>query len=491
MNDLFATPSSHEPERPAAEPSPAHTPGASTPDAVASSVVAPGVSTPGAPVALDALYAAPASAVPAAGTYAVPAPPPGASRPAGTTLRARTVAAIAVGSLLLGGMGGAGVALAFHEWNSGGQPVAQLPQPGASTVSHPVVTGMDVTQVVETAMPSVVQIEVYVKGVKYSTGSGFVIRSDGYLLTNNHVISTDSGKPEVRVVFSDGTEKVATIVGSTSDYDLAVLKVDRDGLTPLVLGDSDAVKVGEPVIAIGSPLGLESTVTTGIVSALHRPVTTGSSASASYIDAIQTDAAINPGNSGGPLLNAAGEVIAINSAIATLGGSAEASGSVGLGFAITSNQARRTAQEIIDRGYATYPVIGVVLDGRYTGEGVLVGKTDELEGQVGVVPGGPADLAGIKEGDVLTALNGSPVTESSVMIVQLRAMAPGDTVTFTVLRDGKTFDVKLTLASSDDVNYDAPATSPAPHRGLQGGGSTDGGPADGGQSGQDGQRGSE
>ena len=258
-------------------------------------------------------------------------------------------------------------------------------------------------------LPSVVSIEASSGEGRTSTGSGFIVREDGYIVTNNHVI--DGADGHIKVLFGDGTVVDAKVVGSTTDYDLAVLKVDKTGLTPLTLGDSDAMVVGDPVIAIGSPLGLDSTVTTGIVSALHRTVTTASetSTSSAFIDAIQTDAAINPGNSGGPLINSAGQVIGINSAIASLTGSQTSqAGSVGLGFAIPSNQVRRTVEELIATGKATYPVVGVQLDPTNQGEGVLVAV--EVNGQPGVVPGGPADKAGIKPGDVITAIDGRTIT---------------------------------------------------------------------------------
>lgn len=300
-------------------------------------------------------------------------------------------------------------------------------------------------------LPSVVAIQV-TSGTGTSTGSGIVLRADGYLLTNNHVIAeaatTDAA---ITVLFADGTQEQATLVGRTADYDLAVIKVARTGLTPLVLGDSDQVVVGDPVIAIGAPLGLQGTVTSGIVSAKNRPVSAGSTTDTAFINAIQTDAAINPGNSGGPLINAAGEVIGINSAIAqppgATGGSA---GSIGLGFAIPSNQARRTAEQLIETGKATYPVIGVLLDRSYTGEGVRVGSAS-TSGPAPVTKGGPADLAGIVAGDVILAIDGRPVTDPDELVVAIRAKAPGDAVLLRVRSGSEVRDVRVVLqeASSD------------------------------------------
>jgi len=205
------------------------------------------------------------------------------------------------------------------------------------------------------------------------TGSGFVLRKDGYILTNNHVVAVAAKTGKITVLFSDGKSTDATIVGRDESYDLAVIRVDRHNLPLLALGVSSTVVVGDPVIAVGAPLGLDSTVTSGIVSALNRPVTAGGpgASSASFINAIQTDAAINPGNSGGPLLDMAGRVIGVNSAIARVAGSDSPlgglSGNIGVGFAIPSDQARKTAEQLIADGKATHPVIGVSLDTTYQG----------------------------------------------------------------------------------------------------------------------------
>lgn len=396
---------------------------------------------------LEAFEAIPAP--PVALDYVVP-PARIQTKPA-SALRKRTVAAIAAGSLALGALGGAGVVLGWEQFSSDtAQPVLPAVMPPTDSANQPV---SNVTAVVEAALPSVVQVEIAVGGERVASGSGFVIREDGYILTNNHVVDTPDAT--VTIIFNDGSEERAKIVGATADYDLAVLKVDRVGLVPLVLGDSDALVVGEPVIAIGSPLGLDATVTTGIVSALHRPVTPRGDDSQAFIDAIQTDAAINPGNSGGPLFNSRGEVIGVNSAVAALPGATAASGagSVGLGFAIPSNQARRTAEQLIETGVATYPVIGVVLDGSYDGQGVKVADQGFLEGRPGVVQGSPADRAGIREGDIIIGFQGRPVTRADVLIVGIRAMAAGETVSFTLLRDGKELEVEVTLTSSDEVDF--------------------------------------
>ncbi|MEE6273676.1 trypsin-like peptidase domain-containing protein [Georgenia sp. MJ206] len=312
---------------------------------------------------------------------------------------------------------------------------------GASTGRAP----DSVAGIAATALESTVFIQTRT-GSTGSSGSGMVLREDGYIITNNHVIApaaVDGG--QVLVTFSDGTEELAEIVGRTADYDLAVLRVDREGLTPLVLAESDAVVVGDPVVAIGAPLGLEGTVTSGIVSALNRPVEAGGSDDTSFINAIQTDAAINPGNSGGPLVGVSGEVIGINTAIAQAAG--RTTGSIGLGFAIPSNQVRRTAEQIIETGTATYPVIGVALDTRYSGVGVQVISADAPDAPA-VTPGGPGDEAGIDPGDVITHIDGQPVTAPQELIVAIRARAPGESVVLTVRRGDGEQEVEVVLGEA-------------------------------------------
>ncbi len=402
---------------------------------------------------LNDLFGPPAPSDDAEAEYIVPAPlprPPAHPRP-----RARTVAAIAGTSLLLGLAGGVGGAAAWQEWgpadSSGGQPVT-LPVSASTGDDAPVEGSIPV--VAAAVLPSVVQIQTATESGA-STGSGLIIREDGYILTNHHVVEgTDTID---RVLFSDGEVRSATVVGTSPDYDLAVIKVDATGLTPLVLGDSDAMVVGEQVVAVGSPLGLDATVTSGIVSAVNRPVTTGQAdGTPAYMAAIQTDAAINPGNSGGPLLNMKAEVIGINSAIAALPGATRISGagSVGLGFAIPSNQARRVAEELIATGSAQVPAIGAQLDRTYLGRGVRIADSSQFSnGGVGIVPGSPADVAGMQEGDVIIRIDGVPVAESNTAIVIIRSHAPGDTMTFTVDRDGTELDFTVTLGVLGDLDF--------------------------------------
>lgn len=284
--------------------------------------------------------------------------------------------------------------------------------------------------------PSVVQLNV--SGSDGSgTGSGFIIREDGYILTNNHVTEGAGAGGDIEIVFPDGEKAPATLVGANPGYDLAVVKVERGGLPAVTLGSSTDLQVGDTAIAIGSPLGLTGTVTSGIVSALNRPVTAGGQGEGAYINAIQTDAAINPGNSGGPLVNGLGQVIGVNSAIATLGIGGQ-SGSIGLGFAIPIDTAKRIAEEIIATGTSSTPVIGVQIDMSYTGIGALIEEVN---------PGGPAEAAGLLAGDVVTKVDGRPVEDATALIVAIRAKAPGEELTVTVDRDGQEQDVTIILGT--------------------------------------------
>jgi putative serine protease PepD len=364
------------------------------------------------------------------------------ARPRRGKLGARAVSAV-VALGLVAGAGGGAAAFALLESQESARPAdAALPKPaaGATQVERP---EGSVAAIAAAALPSVVSIEVRAQqGV--ATGSGMILKADGYILTNNHVVAEAASGADVTVTFSDGHEQPAELVGATPDYDLAVIRVKEKGLEPLVLGDSDEVVVGDSVLAVGSPLGLEATVTTGIVSALHRPVKAGEAAEAAFIDAIQTDAAINPGNSGGPLVNSAGEVIGINSAIAQGPGTTGATGNIGLGFAIPSNQARHTAEQLIETGTATFPIIGVLLDPAYQGEGVQVSKEPQ-QGTPAVTPDGPADQAGLKPGDVILSIDGRPVSVADELIVAIRAKAPGDPVTLEVRSDGDEREVRVVL----------------------------------------------
>jgi putative serine protease PepD len=387
-----------------------------------------------APQAYADPWAAPAppGSPPALGTAVVPEPRRGAGK----------VVAIAVASGLLAGMvGGIGAYAVADRVDSGSltSPGAVIPQADADLSSRP---AGSVAQVAAAVLPTVVQITER-SGSGGGTGSGFVIREDGYILTNNHVVEGAADGGSLSVTFQDGTTKSARIVGRDTSYDLAVIKVDADGLATSTLGNSDGLVVGDSVIAIGSPLGLDGTVTTGIISSLNRPVTAGGQGESSFINAIQTDAAINPGNSGGPLVDAQGRVIGVNSAIASLGQSqGQQSGSIGLGFAIPVNQAKRVAEEIISTGRSTHPVIGVKVDLQYSGAGAQISEVTE---------GGAAAAAGLRSGDVVLAVGDRQVDDSTELIVAIRSYAPGDTVTLKVKDGSGTRDVQVTLGSDSST----------------------------------------
>ena len=291
-------------------------------------------------------------------------------------------------------------------------------------------------------IPAVVSISV--KGATTSdTGSGFFLDSNGYVLTNNHVVEAAATSGTITVELSNGKKYGAKLMGRDNSYDLAVLKIDVTSAPTLQLGNSDLVQVGDAVIAIGSPLGLSGTVTSGIISSKNRAVTTGNgSGESSFINALQTDAAINPGNSGGPLVDATGAVIGVNSAIATLGSSRQ-SGSIGLGFAIPINQAKKTAEQLIKTGSATYPIMGISVDTRFTGTGALISSES-----IGVTPGGPADKAGLKIGDIITNFDGVEINNSDELIVAIRSKSVGDKVKVKYIRNKISKEATVTLAAS-------------------------------------------
>ncbi|MFF9362101.1 trypsin-like peptidase domain-containing protein [Streptomyces griseoluteus] len=305
------------------------------------------------------------------------------------------------------------------------------------------------------ALPGVVTLHVR-GGAESGTGTGFVLDGRGHILTNNHVVAPASGGGDITVTFSSGDTAEAEVVGRDSGYDLAVVRVKGvQGLTPLTLGDSDAVRVGDPVVAIGAPFDLANTVTSGIVSAKDRPITAGGEkgdgTGVSYVDALQTDAPINPGNSGGPLLDAHARVIGVNSAIRSADRESDStesrSGSIGLGFAIPANQARRVAEELINTGHATHPVIGVTLDMDYAGDGARIDTGGGASGPA-VLKGGPGDRAGLKPGDLITGVDGHPVHSGEELIVKIRAHRPGDRLRLTVGSPGAEHTVTLRLGAS-------------------------------------------
>ncbi|MFE1313370.1 S1C family serine protease [Streptomyces sp. NPDC058755] len=343
-----------------------------------------------------------------------------------------------------------GIAGAYVERQGVGD--VQLPQAGKVPAGR---APDSVAGIAARALPSVVTL--HVRGAdEAGTGTGFVLDARGHILTNNHVVQPAASGGEISVTFSSGATAKGKVVGRDSGYDLAVVQVSGvHGLTPMPLGNSDNVQVGDPVVAIGAPFDLANTVTSGIISAKERPITAGGEkgdgSDVSYVDALQTDAPINPGNSGGPLLDAQARVIGINSAIrsaddGTDSGTGQA-GSIGLGFAIPINQARRVAEELINDGHATHPVIGVTLDMGYTGDGARI-DTKARDGGPAVAKGGPGDRAGLRAGDVITEVDGQRVHSGEELIIKIRAHRPGDGLRLTV-EHGGTREVSLVLGASD------------------------------------------
>ncbi|CAL9430149.1 trypsin-like peptidase domain-containing protein [Streptomyces sp. enrichment culture] len=364
--------------------------------------------------------------------------------------RSRTILGLVLVFGLLCGLVG-GLVGAYLERN-GGVGAVELPQAGKEPADR---DPDSVAGIASRALPSVVTL--HASGTSAAgTGTGFVLDTRGHILTNNHVVEPAGRDGEITVTFHSGDTAEATVIGRDSGYDLAVVKVKGvRGLTPLPLGNSDNVQVGDPVVAIGAPFDLAGTVTSGIISARERPITAGGEkgdgSDVSYVDALQTDAPINPGNSGGPLLDAEARVIGINSAIRSAGGGGDLdggqAGSIGLGFAIPINQGKRVAEELIDTGKATHPVIGITLDMEFSGDGARVG-TKGTDGGPPVVTDGPGDKAGIEAGDVITEVNGQRVHSGEELIVKTRAHRPGDRLELTLERDGEERTVSLVLGSS-------------------------------------------
>ncbi len=363
---------------------------------------------------------------------------PAATPPAPRGTARRTTAAVLATALLAGGVGGA-IGATLH-----GRSAEQATSVSASsgTIANASLDG-GVESVAAKVLPSVVSIQ-FTGRAGSGTGSGIVLSRDGVILTNNHVVAEAADGGTLKVAFSDGRTASATIVGRDPGADVAVIKADGvTDLTPAQLGSSAALRVGQRVVAIGSPLGLSGTVTTGIVSALNRPVVSGEAggSSQSVLNAIQTDAAVNPGNSGGALVDLDGRVVGINSAIATLGAAQGGqSGNIGLGFAIPIDQAKRIADELTADGSASRAVLGVAGEDAAEGGATLTQVSD----------GSAAASAGLRVGDVVTAIGSTRVAGTESLLATVRSLAPGSKVDITYVRDGTTATTQVTLGTATD-----------------------------------------
>ena len=379
----------------------------------------------------------------AAGAESGPPVPP--SGPSAKTKPGRRFVAAAGSIIVLGAASGVGGAYAYDKIHDDNTTPA-VSSLNSDNNNERAATGA-VEKVAQTVLPSVVQINV--KGSSEAgSGTGIIISSDGQILTNNHVVEGAANGGTITVSFNDGTITSAKILGRDSVTDLAVIQAkDKTGLTPAVLGNSSELKVGQEVVAIGSPFGLESTVTSGIISALNRPVSSSDGSNSdqgSVFPAVQTDAAINPGNSGGPLVDLDGRVIAINSAIRTSSDtSTEQSGSIGLGFAIPIDLAKSVSKHLVKGEKVEHARIGITVTNSVQEDGITTTGAEVKD----VTKGGAGDKAGIKKGDVVTALNNTPVASSDGLVAAIRGYQPGEKVTLTILRDGKKQDINVTLDS--------------------------------------------
>jgi putative serine protease PepD len=381
-------------------------------------------------------YAPSAVVVPSAPVSIGPPPEPVTNPDAPRRSLAPILLICLVTALLAGGLGGTlGYVFAAR---GGVGPTSRTLGAAPATVPSAANRAPDsLAGVARQVLPSVVTVR-----VTGAIGSGFVISSSGYVITNDHVVEGANGA--MSVAFSDGSTASASVVGRDPQSDIAVIKVAKSGLTPVRLGNSDAIAVGDPVLAFGSPLALANTVTAGIVSALDRTIQAGDpGGTVRYYAAIQTDAAVNQGNSGGPLVDAAGQVVGVNSVIRSVGGTDTEAGNIGLAFAIPINQARRVAGDIIDTGKARRTVIGaeVISDsgGVTTGSGGATLRS--------VQPAGPAAAAGLKAGDVVTKLDGHVLEDGTDLIALVRKYAPETTVSIEYRRGAKQQTASVTLAA--------------------------------------------
>lgn len=375
--------------------------------------------------------------------------------------RARTLGSFVTVALVVGALLGGAAGGAFAIWNLSSRGIVSpgVSAPATITVNAPL-QATEITAVAEAAMPSVVTIQV-AGAAGGGSGSGVIISEDGHIMTNAHVVSIGSEEPVIRVTLSDGRIFEATVVGRDVLSDIAVIKLRSDGpFRVLPLGNSAALNVGDQVIAIGAPLSLPGTVTSGIVSAINRSITIGASqvpgeedgqfdfdlpgggpalGQSISIPVIQTDASINPGNSGGALLNRDGELIGVNVAIASTGG--QSAGSIGLGFSIPANYAVRVAADLMQTGRASHGLLGaLVTDAQSMASATLTGAYIDS-----VAPGGAAAQIGLRAGDVVTRFNGLPITNRVDLTAQVRTLPGGAASTLTYVRGGNSYTVEVTL----------------------------------------------
>jgi putative serine protease PepD len=378
-------------------------------------------------------YAPAAIVVPTAAENTGPAPEPVTDPDAPRRRLGPVLLICLVTALLAGGLGGTlGYVFAVRSGVGGAGSALATPAeapPAAANRAPESLAG-----VAKKVLPSVVTVH-----VPNAIGSGFVVSRDGYIITNDHVV--EGSDDTMSVSFSDGSTAPATVVGRDPESDIAVIKVSKPNLTPVQIGNSDSISVGDPVLAFGSPLALVNTVTAGIVSAVDRTIKAGEGGTTRYYAAIQTDAAVNQGNSGGPLVDASGKVVGVNSVIRSVGATDNEAGNIGLAFAIPINQAKRVASDIIDTGKARRTVIGAEVNDSGSSSTTGGARLRSVE------PAGPAATAGLKAGDVITRLNGHVLDGGTDLIALVRKYAPGSVVSIQYRRGTQTANASVTLAA--------------------------------------------
>ena len=414
--------------------------------------------TPSVPPSSGAPYDPPPPAQQPVFPFGGPPPTP----PAGSATRRRSgrtvlAASVVTTSLLVGGAAGLAGAAAWDHWNPNGSGTTATSASGrttsqvVNTPASPAAQG-SVQQVAQEVLPSVVKIDV--SGPQESgSGSGIILSSDGQILTNNHVVAIAGKSGTISVSFNDGTSAKAKVLGTDPLTDTAVIQAENvNGLTPATIGKSSDLAVGEGVVAIGSPFGLESTVTSGIVSALNRPVDVGSDGqgNTTTYPAIQTDAAINPGNSGGPLVDLNGHVVGIDASIQTSTSSGtEQGGSIGLGFAIPIDEVMPIVKQMINGETPTHARLGISVSDVANNSGAQVTEGAQVRQ---VTSGSTASDAGLASGDIITKVDNTQITSSDSLVATIRSYRPGDSVTITYLQHGQTKTVKLTLDSDANTS---------------------------------------